>query len=108
MLVWQISIFVIDSLSLHNQSAPVVSTQASSPSCPAKESITETVSRVIDSLGHSLGDVCSSSTSSDSLSLVTANLTGIVDSYSFIFLPYLHVASEQEEKYFREISQNFN
>lgn len=63
-----------DSLSLHNQSAPV-STQASSPSCPAKESITETVSRVIDSLGHSLGDVCSSSTSSDSLSLVTANLT---------------------------------
>ncbi|PFX17666.1 Histone-lysine N-methyltransferase EHMT1 [Stylophora pistillata] len=64
-----------DSLSLHNQSAPDVSALTSGTSCQVTESMAETASRVVDSLGLSLGDVCGSSTSSDSLSAVTANFT---------------------------------
>ena len=43
------------------------------------ESVADTVSRVVDGLRQSLGEGCSSSTSSDSLSLgVTARITGII------------------------------
>ena len=41
---------MIYSLSLHNQSASLVSTQSSSPGCPLTESISETASRVGDSI----------------------------------------------------------
>lgn len=63
---------MINSLSLGDQSAPVVAAEASSTTT---ESVADTVSRVVEGLRQSLGEGCSS-TSSDSLSVVSANVTG--------------------------------
>ena len=69
------SFLVINSSSPGDQAAPHVTTEESSP---ITESVADTVSRVVDGLQQSLGEGCSSSTSSDSLSsIVGANIIGI-------------------------------
>lgn len=67
---------MINSSSLGDQSSrSVVATEASST---ITESVADTVSRVVDGLRQSLGEGCSSSASSDSLSVVSAHITGII------------------------------
>lgn len=71
---------MINSSSLGDQSPPVVAAEASST---ITESVADTVSRVVDGLRQSLGEGCSSSTSSDSLSsVVSAHITGIINNNS--------------------------
>lgn len=71
---------MINSSSLEDQSAPI---EATEPSSPLTESVADTVARVVDGLRQSLGEGCSSSTSSDSLSsVISANNTGIVQQLS--------------------------
>lgn len=49
---------------------------ASSVTCT--ESMADTVQRIVDGLRQNLGEGCSSSTSSESLSLSTGSITGII------------------------------
>lgn len=81
---------MINSLSLGDQSAPVVAAEASSTTT---ESVADTVSRVVEGLRQSLGEGCSS-TSSDSLSIVSANVTGtcIIKRYQFECVMAFHPA----------------
>lgn len=75
---------MINSSSLGDQSPPVVAAEASST---ITESVADTVSRVVDGLRQSLGEGCSSSTSSDSLSsVVSAHITGIINNNSLSVL----------------------
>lgn len=70
---------VINSSFLEDQSAPVLASEASNT---ITESVADTVSRVMDGLRQSLGEGCSSSTSSDSLSLVVSpHIAGIIKHY---------------------------
>ena len=57
---------------------PVCTSVAAEASSTITESVSDTVSRVVEGLRQSLGEGCSSSTSSDSLSVVSANITGII------------------------------
>ena len=75
-----------NSLPTEGQSEAIVGTEAivaTEASSPLTESLADTISRVVDGLRQSLGEGCSSSTSSDSLSsVVTANYSGITNDNS--------------------------